>query len=215
MNAIFRGTLAALLVTAALPSSSSGAAAVVILSNNAGTTTLGGSGYEGHSFTVPADSAYNKLTFSWISSNRVTRLAAGNLFLLTQEYLSTPAGLSSATPGFVAESITVASSAYVFSPSVTINPSTQYWVYMGDDASLAGGGYIFSNPFAGGKAYEQFSSPFQNYFNNGASLDFNFVLSGEPVPEPAAWCLAALGLTCLARRCMAARVTVNALADLE
>jgi hypothetical protein len=166
-----------------LPLNAVGAA--TILSNTAGTVTLGGSGYEGHSFTVPAGTPYNQLTFSWISSDQVTQLAAGNLFLLTQEYLSSPSNLSAATPGFVAESVGVASNAYVFHPSVTIQPLTQYWVYMGDDSSLAGGGYTFSNPFAGGQAYEQFNSPFDNYFNNGATLDFNFILSGQPVPEPA------------------------------
>jgi hypothetical protein len=169
------------------------------LSNTAGTSTLGGSGYEGHSFTTPG-TPYNKLRFSWISSNQSTLLAAGNLFLLTQEYLGSPAGLSSSTPGYVAESIGVASNAYIFDDSVTLSASTQYWVYMGDDASLAGGGYTFANPFPGGKAYEQFTNPTFDYFNNGATLDFNFVLSGEVVPEPSAFVLATIGLLSSIRR---------------
>jgi len=164
--------------------------AAVILSNTAGTNTLGGSGYEGHSFTMPAGPSYNNITWSWVSSNQSTLLAAGNLVLLTQEYLGSPNGLSAATPGFVAKSTGIVSSAYVFAPGVTLNPSTQYWVYMDGAASLAGGGYTFSDPFPGGKAYEQFSSPANNYFNNGANLDFNFVLSGQvggvaAIPEPA------------------------------
>jgi hypothetical protein len=209
----YRIFLAVAVAAALVPHRGSQAAPVTIISNNAGTSTLGGSGYEGHSFTVPAGTAYNQLTFSWISSDQVTRLAAGNLFLLTQEYLSSPANLSAATPGFVAESTGIANSAYVFHPSVTINPSTQYWVYMGDDASLAGGGFTFLNPYPGGKAYEQFTSPNSPYFNNGEGLDFNFILSGVAVPEPSTVLLLAIGLTCITRP--ARRTSCTALASRE
>ena len=165
------------------------------MSNTAGTSTLGGSGYEGHSFTTPGGGPYNNLTWSWVSSDQSTLLAAGNLFLLTQEYLGSPSGLSAATPGYVAESTGIVSSAYIFDPSVTISSLTQYWVYMGDDSSLAGGGFSFSNPFSGGQAYEQFFSPGNNYINNTSSVDFNFILSGEvaAVPEPSSIVLLGIG----------------------
>jgi hypothetical protein len=190
------------LLTLALLVIPSMASASTILINTSGTLTLGGSGFEGHSFTTPGGTAYNNITWSWISSDQVTLLAAGNLFLLTQEYLGTPNGLTSSTPGFVAQSTGIASSAYVFASGVTLSPSTQYWVYMGGASSLAGGGFTFSNPFAGGQAYEQFQSPNLNYFYNGATLDFNFVLSGTATaaPEPSTWLLLGTGLAAVVAR---------------
>lgn len=162
--------------------------AATIHSNNAGTSTLIGPGYQGHSFTLGAGTSYDNITFSWISSNQSTLLAVGNLFILTQEFLGAPDNLSVATPGVLAESTGIIDSAYEFAPDVTLAASTQYFVYMGNAASLEGGGFTFSNPFAGGKAYEQFFAPAFNYVNVEESLDFNFVLSGtsvnNAVPEP-------------------------------
>jgi hypothetical protein len=167
------------------------ALAATIVSNTSGGNLLGGSGYEGHSFTTPADNSYNTLSFSWLSPGGTTPLAAGNLFLLTNEYLSSPANLSASTPGFVAQSTGIVNNAYIFNPSVTINPLTQYWVYMGGVSALAGGGFG-GNTLPGGQAYEQFGSSTGNYFSSGGgSLDFNFTLSGNvaaapstSVPEP-------------------------------
>jgi hypothetical protein len=185
-------TMAAALLAADITAPN--ALAAVIFSNTVGAELLGGSGYEGHSFTMPPGNAYNNVTFSWVSANHSTKLAAGNLFLLSQEFLSRPTNLSAATPGYMSQSTGIVNSAYVFPPSVTLNPSSQYWVYMGGAASLAGGGYTFSNPFAGGKAYERFPDAAGDYYNNGVDLDFNFILSGNVVPEPTSICLVVLAL---------------------
>ena len=194
-------TAIAFLVSALLQTTAVGD---VILMNNAGTNTLGGSGYEGHSFTMPSGSRFNNITFSWISSDQVTLLAAGNLFLLSEEYLMSPNGLSDMTSGYIAESIGIEDDAYVFDESVILEADTQYWVYMGGESSLAGGGFTFDDPFPGGQAYEQFGSADGDYFNNGSTLDFNFVLSGDvvnPIPEPGcATTMLALGSLILVRR---------------
>lgn len=182
----------------------------VILSQTVGTSTVGGSGYQGQSFSTPTGGPWDNLTFSWIQSDGVTPLATGNLFILTQEYLGSPSGLSALTPGFVAESLGVAADAYFFNSSVTLDPSTQYWVYMGDDASQPLGGFTSDENTLPEPAYEQFGSPLSNYFQNSA--EFNFILSGNiaAVPEPASMALwglitAGCGLVAYRRRKLASK----------
>src|SRR5262249_55769300 len=96
--------------------------------------------YFGQAFTTPAGGAWNHITFNFYATPASgttpasTPVAAGTAFLLTQEYLGTPAALSSSTPGFLAQSISNAGGVYTFPPAVVLNPNTQYWVY--ENASL-------------------------------------------------------------------------------
>lgn len=169
-----------------------------IISNTGATSTLGSDGHMGHGFTMPDNGPYNRIHWSWLKVDQTTRIAAGNLFLLTEEYLGNPANLSPLTPGYIAESIGISNNAYVFDASVILQPLTQYWVYMGNDAELAGGSYSFGNPYPGGKAYETFSR--NEFWNNGDGLDFNFILSGTSIPEPASLLLISLGMSaCVSR----------------
>src|ERR1017187_1218375 len=84
----------------------------------------------GESFTTPSGGPWGSITFNFYSDvPAATPAAAGNAFLLTQEYLGTPSALTSSTPGFLAASVSISGGVYIFNPSVVINPATQYWVY--------------------------------------------------------------------------------------
>src|SRR6266540_5469745 len=64
--------------------------------------------YLGQSVTIPGTSSYNNLRFNWdgyadgsLSAPAIRGpLAAGDLFLLTQEYLGFPGNLGTSTPGY-------------------------------------------------------------------------------------------------------------------
>jgi hypothetical protein len=164
------------------------ALSATIVGNSSGSNTLT-AGYFGQSFTTAAGNSYDTLSFSWLRSDGTTKLADGNLFLLTQEYLSSPASLSSSTSGFVAQSTGISNNEYIFNPSVTIAPLTKYWVYMGSAAAISSVGLSNSDTFAGGNLYFQQGSASSNY-SNFATGDTNFVLSSNAVtastsvPEP-------------------------------
>ncbi len=164
------------------------ALSTTIVGNSSSTLPLDG-GYYGQSFTTAAGNSYDTLSFGWLGSNGTTKLADGNLFLLTQEYSSSPARLSSSTSGFVAQSTGISNNEYIFNPSVTIAPLTKYWVYMGSAGIVSGVGFSTSDTFAGGNLYYQEFSASLNY-NNFTAGDANFVLSGNAVtastsvPEP-------------------------------
>jgi hypothetical protein len=153
----------------------------------------------GQSFTTPGPSAWNDLRFNWFSDIAATTPTAfGTLFLLSQEYLAAPSALSALTPGFVAESQSIASGQYVFDPNVTINPNTQYYVYATEKGLLAG---QTIGTYGGGILYSDNASGTNGTFFQFADQDSVFRLEGSrtpftPVPEPAAlalWSLAGVG----------------------
>jgi hypothetical protein len=58
----------------------------------------------GQSLMTPSGGPWHDLTFNFFTDvPPTTPTAAGTAFLLTQEYLGTPAALSSSTPGFLAQ----------------------------------------------------------------------------------------------------------------
>ena len=87
--------------------------------------------------TITGALAYDNIRFNWDGSVRPQPLdqvprgpmAAGSLFLLTQEYLGLPGNLGAGTPGFVAQSQRIEQGQYVFAPSVTLKGGTKYWFY--------------------------------------------------------------------------------------
>lgn len=166
----------------------------VIVENSTLNDSLGGAGYWAQSFTTDAN-AWNSISFSWLAQDGVTELAAGNIFLLAQEYLGSPSGLSSATGGFLAESTGVNSGQYEFSPFVTLNAHTQYWAYMGDTSTVDGGGINSSSNYAGGVYYQPdfFALSTSNYTDFGGGFDAGFRISGTVVPEPSSALLLGLG----------------------
>lgn len=166
--------LAALLV-------SSHAFAVVIVQN------LGGPAFSepvfnGQSFTTPSSGGpWDDITFNFFSDvPPATPLAAGAAFLLDQEYLGTPADLSSSTPGFLGASTGITGGLYDFAAGVVLQPGTQYFVYQ-NGAVLATSG---DNTISGGQQYFAFHAG-DAFAAEGVSA--NFSVSGNvsaAVPEP-------------------------------
>jgi hypothetical protein len=157
----------------------------------------------GQSLVTPAGGPWHDLTFNFFSNeapSATTPTAAGTAFLLSQEYLGTPApaNLNSSTPGFLAASTGIVAGEYTFAPDVTVQPNKTYWVYENSFIPIVSGGNFVSGTHA--------------YFSNGVSNfqifpDFssnNFRLSGDvvtsTVPAPPAVVLVGLGIGCVALR---------------
>jgi hypothetical protein len=148
------------------------------------------SGYFGESLATPDGGPWSGLTFNFYSNTPpTTPLAVGTAFLLSLEYLGTPAGLSSSTPGLLGQSTGISSGAYVFDPSLTLQPNTTYYIYenalainTGSATAGASGSHIY---FA--------LSDTTNFFSGDIGRA-NFQLSGEAAPEPSTFALLATGL---------------------
>ena len=80
------------------------ARAVTIAENTAGTQVTG-SAFWGQSFTTAPGSPTSSIAFNFFSfPGATTPVAVGDGFLLSMQYLGTPAALSSSTPGFLGQS---------------------------------------------------------------------------------------------------------------
>jgi hypothetical protein len=167
-----------LMIFAATASLASADVIVAYTAGSDGTVTE----WVGESFTTPVGGPWTDIAFNFYSDiPAATPAAAGDAFLLTQEYLGTPSALSSSTPGFLAESTGNSGGVYTFAPGVVVNASTQYWLY--EDTSVT----VSGSSTAGGPSG-------QAYFATSAATDFaasgtqlaNFTLSGsvDPAPEP-------------------------------
>ena len=104
----------------------------------------------GQSFVVAESGSFTDLRFNLYSFQKAP-VAFGNLYLLTQEYLGVPGGLSSSTPGFLARSENTADGIYAFAASVVINGGTKYWAYTDAQGSFAGS--FDTDIFSGGDMY--------------------------------------------------------------
>ena len=109
--------------------------------------------YLGQSITIPGTSSFNNLRFSWEGSMSMELtapsapgpIAAGDLLILTQEYLGLPASLAASTPGFLARAERIEAGQYVFAPSVMLKGGTKYWFY----SSWTPGSIRVFNPITG------------------------------------------------------------------
>jgi hypothetical protein len=178
----------------------------IITSFTAGTSGAIGV-FVGQEVTTPSGGPWNNLTFNFFS-NVTTPTAVGHVFLLTQAYNGTPQGLSTATPGFIAESTGIVANQFVFASGVTIQPNHVYYFYS-DSIQLSSGENNANNAgfslFLTGSASHNFVG-----FNAAES---NFTLAGtqvstSAVPAPPAVVLVGLGAGCVAlQRYVGRRVT--------
>ena len=132
--------------------------------------------FPGNSLTTSLGGAWDTITFNWFSdAPGNTPTAFGTLFLLSQEYSGTPQDLSSATPGFLAESQSTSGGLYTFDPSMTLAQNTRYFFYTDASGQLSG-----NNDVNGENLYYTFSAdtPFSADFR-----DANYRLTGQVVPE--------------------------------
>jgi hypothetical protein len=140
---------------------------------------------------MPAGGPWNSISFNFYSNiPATTPVAPGTAFLLSMAYTGTLAALNSATPGFIAESISNAGGIYTFDPTVTLQPNTQYWIYNNALARMSG------SITAGTPAQSQYTGdPFVNF----PTQVLNFTLSGTlATPEPSTWALTGGALCVLA-----------------
>jgi hypothetical protein len=191
------------------------AAPIIIQQNTVGTEATVLTGFsDGQSVTTPTGGPWNDIGFNFAQcaepsgtsclSTVNPPFALGGLYLLTQIYDGTPAGLSTATPGFIARTTTINGGVWAFDPGVTLNSSTQYFFYM--DTAFNGPEVVFSsaNPYAGGQFFEANSGNGPTYGADDsiiANLDHVFALTGTPVnsvPEPGTAALVVFGVAGLA-----------------
>jgi hypothetical protein len=146
----------------------------------------------GQSFTTVTVSPESNIAFNFFSDvPATTPYAIGTGFLLSMEYTGTPEGLSSSTPGFLGQGA-ASGGFYIFNPSLTLLPATQYFFYENAAVDVIS----FGNVYAGGHLYVSDAS-FVNFSPDNRSV--NFRVTGSPVngvPDAGAtWTLLLLGLT--------------------
>jgi hypothetical protein len=135
---------------------------------------------EGQSVTV-AGGPFNDIRFTWLGPPNAAPLR-GRVYILSQEYLGRPGGLSESTPGFVARSVRLDDREYTFDRTVTLRAG-RYWFLNDSDTTV----YISTynqDTYDGGDFYiasqREFDRPFVKYFVPPDTPDANFRLSGRP-----------------------------------
>lgn len=162
--------------------------AATILRSDPVPSSIYGLGTYGQSFITPADVAYDHIAFSWLGDNSAP-VASGTLFLMEWEWIGLPEDLSPERLGYIAQSTGIVNNAYVFDPSVQLDPNKQYWVYMGGPAQYAA---IYHGPGAyGTPLYMVLGTP---AYSRNEFQSASYVLTGNAVvPEPTSATLLALG----------------------
>lgn len=156
----------------------------------------------GQSVTTPDGGPWDNIGFNLINADTTDPYAIGGLYVLTQQYLGTPASLSSSTAGYLDYTNTIDNGIWKFS-DLTLNPDTQYYFYMDSIVPLGQAVLLTESggTYAGGDAYGAGGGSFVDV----SGADMQFVLTGDQVtatPEPGTLALAfgAAGLIAALRR---------------
>ena len=170
----------------------------VVLASSAQADTIasnsGGSGYNvegylGLSATTGAEGPWNGIEFSWLDGSSL--VAQGDLYIFTSEFTGAPDALASSS--YFAVSSTTSGGVYGFESSVTLEANTTYYFF--SDALFSEGAISasLSDTYTGGEPY--FSGAVDQAFLSYGfqNFDWDFVLSGNPVPEPTSLALFGLG----------------------
>ena len=106
--------------------------------------------YVGQSVTIPGHGTFDRLRFNWYTFTG-SPTAFGSLLLLDREYLGTPQDLGPSTPGFIAQSQSIADGQYVFDPKVKVKAGSKCWFYTNTTGAFVTG--FSSDTYAGGDMY--------------------------------------------------------------
>jgi hypothetical protein len=152
------------------------------------------SGILGESFLTPsAGGPWNSISFTLLSTAGISQ-AAGNLFLLSSLYSGAPNQLSSSTSGFIAESTGITGGFWTFASNVTLQPNSEYYVYM-DGSAMTPGAAAYGNTLTGAIGYiAQGDSPSGPYGSAGMPFSFDLTGSVAGAPEPGTAALALVWL---------------------
>ena len=185
-----------------------GQASAAIIASNGPSDGLNGS-FPGVSILLPSagggNVGWNNIEFSFFNSDNSAN-ASGDLFILNSQYLGTPSGLSNATAGFVAQSVSAIGGAWQFDSSLILNELTTYyfltdegfsWVTPNGSGGTVGAGAL--SYFASGANENYFASS-----SGPAGGDWDYRLQGTTttgaVPEPSILALLSVGLAVIGFR---------------
>jgi hypothetical protein len=176
-----------LLASIGLMGASLTAAFADTLAQNVGTTgTNSADLFAGQSVTTGSGGPWDHIVFTFMGPSG--NIANGHLFILSDAYAGTASSLSSSTTGFLAESNGISSNGWVFDPTFSLVPNTQYFFY--SDFDFAPNTVSFSgDQYAGGNLFLESDSFGFTHFSPLVSQDFDFRLTGTlvaptAVPEP-------------------------------
>lgn len=167
------------------------AQAGIITQNIGGTSTESGIFEPGQSFTTPGGGPWDDIRFSFFSDQGVTPVALGVAYIFSSAFSGNPIQLISAM--YLAASTGVSGGAYVFNPSFTLAPNTQYFLYTGAPIQGFPGSLLADgNVISGGNQYLAFGATQFNRF----STSTNFQVTGDAitgVPESGTLFLVSIG----------------------
>jgi hypothetical protein len=143
-----------------------------------GSTSL----FLGQAFTIPGAGPWSVTSFNYFSDTPgVTPAAQGKLYLFSAPYTGTPAGLTVGLPNLLAVSSVASGGKFTFSPGVTLQGNTPYYVFGDTSYFVTGGAGSAGSYFSAGA-----TSPF--FFSAGGTANYRVtggVASTVPIGTPA------------------------------